>query len=888
MIAVRPRGHPLPAPAGAKPTFRRARLWVALLIAAGCGAAAAAFTNLTTQGRALELKVSDSFRPLAALPDEGGFVTVIAIDDQAIQTFGHWPWPWTSLADVIDLLNEMGARLVVLDIEFPEEDTPRVVDDTGPDGKAAEQVVHTVPRFVESVRKAGNVVVPFSLYVRDPTGEAPAAAATRETGAAPPSEENVQSVAPESCVAVRDVLLPHAVKVSADSQARLWTAESFLPMIPPLAGACAGSGYTTFRHDPEDSIVRRVPLLVRGSGKVFPEEQVFPHMILEAAALWQFGRGYRVELRDNRLGIISADSKAAIGIPVDERAQLELRWPRRLESLQQVSIVPLLLSGPESRRRYRSIMRRLDGIWPDEGWAAQSLLLEQAAARAAASPQDEAAAREAGDLRRRVAGAEERLTMNLLGAAADIRDRPPGDEKAQHACAIGARNIDFITRYFEEAQAEKPMRERLGHLFRDRLCIIGRYATGVSDFHATPIGSNQPGVTVYPAGIRTILSGLAFRHLPSGAEWLITLLTAALVALTVHMTTGRGVAAAVLLSALAVAAAAITSATAAMLLPVAGPVLAVVVAFAGVAGYRQLTEAAGSRWITRVFEQYGSPELLEELKADPDKLRLGGERLEITALFSDIAGFTPLSEKLEPEQLVAMLKRYLSVMTDVILAERAALDKYEGDAVIALFGALVRMPDHPLRAVRAALAMHETLPRINDELIKMNLLPGGSRLAMRVGLATGPAIVGNFGSEQRFNYTAMGDTMNLASRLEEANRWLGSRILVPEVTAAACGDKVLFRRFGPARIRGKAQPVVVYEPLAMEPAPADLKAAAEAFGRAVDALAARDLAAAESALKDVLAARPDDAPAQALRQRIVAARAGSQAPDEPWNLTKSK
>jgi class 3 adenylate cyclase len=872
----------LAAPAAAKPTFRRARLWVALLIAAGLGAAVAAFTNLTTQGRALELRVSDSFRSLASLPDDPAPVTVIAIDDAAIQTFGHWPWPWTSLADVIDILNEMGARLVVLDIEFPEEDTPRAVDDVGPDGKAVERVVHTVPRFVESVRKAGNVVIPFSLYVEVATGEAPAGT---ETDA--PSEERVQSVAPESCVAVRQVLLPHAVKVSADSLDRLWTAESFLPMIPPLTGACAGSGYTTFRHDPEDSVVRRVPLLIRGSGTVFPEQQVFPHMMLEAAAMWQFGRGYSVELRENRLVIVSADSKTAIGIPVDERAQLELRWPKSLASLDQLNVLPLVLSGSESRRRYRAIMCKLDQVWPDEGWVAAARLLEQTAARASATPGDAAAAKELPDLRQRLAAAEEHLTMNLLAAIAETRDRPPGDEQSRRACAVAGKEIPFIEGYVKEAQAERPVQERFRPYVRDRLCIIGRYATGVSDFHATPIGSNQPGVTVYPAGIRTILSGLAFRHLPSGAEWLMTVLTAALVALTVHMQTGRGVAAAVLLSALVIAAAA-ASASAAMLLPVAGPVLAIVVAFAGVSGYRQLTEAAGSRWITRVFEQYGSPELLEELKHDPDKLRLGGERLEITALFSDIAGFTPLSEKLGPEQLVAMLKRYLSAMTDVILAERAALDKYEGDAIIALFGALVRMPDHPLRAVRAALTMHETLPRINDELIKIRLLPEGAGLTVRIGLATGPAIVGNFGSEQRFNYTAMGDTMNLASRLEEANRWLGSRILVPEVTAAACGDKVLFRKFGPARIRGKAQPVIVYEPLAMEPAPADLRALAEAYGRAVDALASRDIAAAESALKDVLAARPDDAPAKALRDRIEAARAGRQPPDEPWNLTKSK
>jgi hypothetical protein len=124
--------------------------------------------------------------------------------------------------------------------------------------------------------------------------------------------------------------------------------------------------------------------------------------------------------------------------------------------------------------------------------------------------------------------------------------------------------------------------------------------------------------------------------------------------------------------------------------------------------------------------------------------------------------------------------------------------------------------------------------------------------------------------------------------LEEANRWLRSRILVPEATRQACGDAVVFRRFGPARIRGKSDPIVLYEPLAIEPASPEVKAVAGAFGRAVDALAAGDFAAADAAIGEVLAADPQDGPSQILRERIEAARAGRMAPNEPWNLAKPK
>jgi adenylate cyclase len=406
--------------------------------------------------------------------------------------------------------------------------------------------------------------------------------------------------------------------------------------------------------------------------------------------------------------------------------------------------------------------------------------------------------------------------------------------------------------------------------------------------HTTPIGNAQPGVTVYPAGIQTILSGVAFSHLLGMPEWAIIILVAGLVVLTLHLSTWRGVAAILTLALLVVAAAAVAANQVAILLPVAGPVLGIVLAFAGVTTYRQLTEARGQRWIASAFQQYLSEELLDEIQRDPESLRLGGERREITFLFSDIAGFTTMSEKLEPERLVSLLNHYLSAMTNIVKAEKAKLDKYEGDAILALFGAPVRVPDHALRAVRAALGMQAALPAVNDDLVRMGLISEGTRLAVRIGCSSGPAIVGNFGSENHTDYTAMGDTVNLGARLEEANRYIGSKILVPEPTAAACGNAILFRRFGPARIRGKNIPAVLYEPLAVEPAPADLKKVADAFGRAIDALQARNLDAAEAALAELLAARPDDKPAQVLKDRIAGMRAGTEAPDEPWNLAKPK
>lgn len=332
--------------------------------------------------------------------------------------------------------------------------------------------------------------------------------------------------------------------------------------------------------------------------------------------------------------------------------------------------------------------------------------------------------------------------------------RPAGSRPAR-------QHLDFLAKYHSDDGIE-PLLDALRPHVAGRLCLVGSFITGSTDLHRTPIAMEQPGVTVYPAGIRTILSGVAFRHLAPWQEWVVAILAAWLVAVaTIRLSTLRGVAATVALSALFVTAAWMTSAGAAILLPVAGPVLAVVFAFAGISAYRQLTEASTRRWITRVFEQYNSADLVEEIVRNPDRLRLGGERLDITILFSDIAGFTPLSERLEPERLVALLNRYLSAMTALFQAEKGSLDKYVGDGIMAFFGAPIALPDHALRAVRAALAMQDAMPQVNRDLAESSLLPPDTPLVMRIGCSSGPTIVGNFGSEQRFNYTCSGDTVNL-------------------------------------------------------------------------------------------------------------------------------
>ena len=208
------------------------------------------------------------------------------------------------------------------------------------------------------------------------------------------------------------------------------------------------------------------------------------------------------------------------------------------------------------------------------------------------------------------------------------------------------------------------------------------------------------------------------------------------------------------------------------------------------------------------FSLYLSPVLVEDLVAHPDKLRLDGESRELTSLFTDLEGFTSLSEKLAPEQLVDVLNRYLDGMCNVAINHNGTIDKIIGDALHVIFGAPNSLENHAQSAYECALEMDRFSQAFNEELKR----EGKTFALTRIGVNTGSAVVGNFGGKARFVYTAYGDTINSAARLESLNKYLGTRICVSHETVKRCSGKTV-RPVGNVIVKGKSHAIEVFEPL---------------------------------------------------------------------------
>lgn len=402
-----------------------------------------------------------------------------------------------------------------------------------------------------------------------------------------------------------------------------------------------------------------------------------------------------------------------------------------------------------------------------------------------------------------------------------------------------------------------------------RIVLLGTSAPGLKDLRVTPVQSVYPGVEIHAnliAGMldQTILNRPAYLL---ALEWLLLLLAGALltwVLLNFGPLVSSLTALLVLLS--------LVGLNLWMwqrwhfVLPLASSVALIVGLYTLNMIWGYFFENRRKRQMASLFGRYAPPELVEKMSADPEKYTMDGQSRELTILFSDVRGFTSMSESMEPKILTRLMNEFLTALTQVIREQYlGTIDKYMGDCIMAFWGAPFDQPQHPRQAVLAALDMQRAIAELNPRLQQQGL----PALQIGIGINTGRVTVGDMGSSFRKAYTVMGDAVNLASRLEGITKYYGVGIVVGESTQRAVPD-VLFRELDRVRVKGKQQSIAIYQPLALAQVvlPAQ-QAATEQFHRALQAYRQQRWDEAEAMLNELQASFPQDQLYQLYQQRIL-------------------
>jgi len=399
---------------------------------------------------------------------------------------------------------------------------------------------------------------------------------------------------------------------------------------------------------------------------------------------------------------------------------------------------------------------------------------------------------------------------------------PAGVYRAYNAASVIQSELRLRQR------GEPAIRDR--DAFRDKYVFFGFTAPGLYDLRSVPGSSVYPGVAVHATVLDNLLSGDFLREAPSWLTFSLALILAVVCgALTFGM---RRAVSFVLVSAGFLCLPLLLSIGTYVLglwLPLVVQELAAVSTISLALLVSYATEGRQKRFIKNAFQQYLSPAVIEQLIQHPERLQLGGERRVLSIFFSDLQGFTSISEHLSPEELTSLLNEYLSAMTDIIHEEGGTVDKYEGDAIIAFWNAPLEMEDHAVRAVRAALRCQACLKELRPHFREQT----GSDLFMRIGLNSGPVVVGNMGSRTRFDYTMLGDAVNLASRLEGVNKRFGTYTMISEFVVGLLAEEFGLRRLGRVAVVGRKELVTIHEPMFREEYESR-KEAVQAFAQGVD------------------------------------------------------
>lgn len=468
------------------------------------------------------------------------------------------------------------------------------------------------------------------------------------------------------------------------------------------------------------------------------------------------------------------------------------------------------------------------------------------------------------------------MLINFLGFGESVSHYSYANVVDSRDFDIGDWDLDQFDMLLEEGRLE------------GKAVFVGSTVPEHQDLWPTPFlqlagsegASLTAGVEIHAHAFDTILRRRFIRVVPEWANWIIMVaLTILTVVLSARLKAKWGGLIGVVIIVLTVGLAWMLFTRFSVWMWSVAPALAILLAYSGSTVSLYVLEVREKARIRGMFQQYVPPRVVNELLARPELLSLGGEERELSVLFSDVQGFTSISENLSPTELVSLLNEYLTEMTEIVVGHEGIIDKYEGDALMAEFGAPIPFQDHALKACRAALKMQARLAEMRTRWAE----EGRPELYARIGINTGVMLVGNLGSLHIMDYTVMGDNVNLASRLEGTNKVYGTRICISEMTRDAVASEIITRELDLIRVKGKMQPVRIYEVLETtdQGIAAGRQSLIERFEMGLERYRSREFEQARDIFTDILELDPDDGPARLYLQRCE--RYLQTPPPEDWD-----
>jgi adenylate cyclase len=843
----------------------------------------------------LDGQVYDLFLRARPAVREDPSILLLDIDDTAISKVGEWPWSRDIMADGLILMREMGAASVVVDIEYLNS-SPRGVDiqaltSTVPDtfNEEFSQIQTHTQDLLEALRSGRIPLRSAGSYVSDLAdltnqgkqrlldavqgigrdNDSYLGAAARffgNTYVTVNTPERPDNSAPKDLV---DYALANLALKNVDPQGGPGRpAASLLPTIRPILKGAAGAGFPNVIVDP-DGVRRRIDLVKAYQGRYFAQ--------LSFRGLLSWLGEPAVALEANRIVLKGANlpgrGKRDVEIPLAADGTLLIDWPHK-EYLGSFRHLPFYALVRYSQREadllynlklmdqsgYLAYEKAEPGLLKVYG-DAQRMKEEILGGGNTARIQEYVKAR-AGFF------SQVGRFLNSAAAAAIVADidkelakKGVTAEQRKNAEEIRAEVPDVFGKTLGIYNELADIRGLLSRNLPGAFTIIGVTATSTTDIGVTPFASEYVNLGLQAAVVNTILQGRFLRDVP----WWYGLVLAALVAIAatfgiLRLRPGQS---------MAVGAAIVVFVAGSLLLAfrqtgvyfeAVSPVGSAFFTFMGLTAMKFLRAEREKGHVRTAFSRYLSPHVINDLLANPEKLKLGGEKRQLSVLFSDVKGFSSISEVLDPTDLVKLLNEYLTEMSDIIMDLGGTIDKYEGDAIIAFFGAPVDLADHSRRVCLAAVRMKRAEKELNQRIIADKLAP--TPLLTRIGINTGAMVVGNMGTPQKMDYTVMGNAVNLASRLEGVNKQYGTWALVSEHTYDQGGAEFLLRKLDKVRVVGINEPTRLYE-LLEEKAAAEstVQQAVEIFHDGLREFEARKWKLAAAAFRRVLKILPADGPA---------------------------